>query len=329
MSKNTSKPPAVVFPPEAITPEPLTTSASPLPNQELAGIPSGFIFNEKDKKSPLKASWATAPEGQEFRHNLVELQQKFEELREENQLKANFVNAVVHDIKSPLTVILGVLDMIHQDLNSERKIDNQYYQQLFSDAIQSCQEITNLINDMLDLSKMNKETLQELNLEPCSVSDVLDAAMAVARGFARQARVQLVSSVQNDLPDILVDRKQIHRAIMNLVSNAVKFTPPGGTVELRAGFLNEKRSDALCDYVLISVSDTGEGLSPSESPYVFDAYWQAENGKRKCGTGLGLAIVKRIAVAHGGNVSVRSQLQKGSTFTIMIPVNGSPAVSLK
>ena len=69
--------------------------------------------------------------------------------------------------------------------------------------------------------------------------------------------------------------------------------------------------------------DTGEGLSPEESPYVFDAYWQASNGKRKMGTGLGLAIVKRIAVAHGGNVSVRSQLGKGSSFTIMIPVRES------
>jgi signal transduction histidine kinase len=130
----------------------------------------------------------------------------------------------------------------------------------------------------------------------------------------------LKQQLQANLPPLYLDRKQMHRALMNLVTNAIKFTPQGGSVTLRASFLNEKRRDAMCDYVLLSVVDTGEGLAPDESPYVFDAYWQAQNGKHKTGTGLGLAIVKRIAVAHGGNVSVRSQLGKGSTFTIMIPV---------
>jgi signal transduction histidine kinase len=86
----------------------------------------------------------------------------------------------------------------------------------------------------------------------------------------------------------------------------------------------EKRRDALYDYVLLSVIDTGEGLSPDETPYVFDPYWQAANGRRRVGTGLGLSIVKRIAVAHGGNVSVRSTPGRGSRFTIMIPVLDEP-----
>jgi signal transduction histidine kinase len=115
----------------------------------------------------------------------------------------------------------------------------------------------------------------------------------------------------------------MHRALMNLVGNAIKFTPRGGQVTIRARFLEERRRDAVCDYILLSVIDTGEGLGPEEAPYVFDAYWQASNGKRKVGTGLGLAIVKRIAVAHGGNVSVRSQPGRGSTFTIMIPIRDS------
>ena len=144
--------------------------------------------------------------------------------------------------------------------------------------------------------------------------------MQVASGAARQAGVKLSCKIQANLPNVQLDRKQMHRALMNLVGNAIKFTASGGSVTIRASFLNEKRRDALCDYVLIAVTDTGEGLAPDEAPYVFDAYWQAQNGKRKAGTGLGLAIVKRIAVAHGGNVSVRSQKGKGSTFTIMIPV---------
>ena len=267
-----------------------------------------------------RPTWSPVVEGIELQKRLLELEGIVEELREEGQLKANFINAVVHDIRSPLTVMLGVLDLMNQDLATARPLEETYYQPLLRDALRSCQEVAELLNDMLDLSKMTKQKLLALDSEPMPVSEVIESVMRVAEGVARQAHVKLSCKLQAHLPDVHLDRKQMHRALMNLVTNAIKFTPANGSVTIRASFLNEKRRDAMCDYVLLAVNDTGEGLSPTESPYVFDAYWQAQNGKRKAGTGLGLAIVKRIAVAHGGNVSVRSQLSKGSTFTIMIPV---------
>lgn len=272
---------------------------------------------------PLSA-WPQIAEGVELQKRLAELESLIEELRTEGQLKASFINAVVHDIRSPLTVILGVLDLISDDFKAARPLEQKYYQPLLQDALRSCQEVAGLLNDMLDLSKMTKQKLLSLDCKQIPIAEVVESVMQVAEGAARQAGVELTCKIQANLPPVYIDRKQMHRALMNLVTNAIKFTPKGGSVTVRASFLNEKRRDALCDYVLLAVIDTGEGLAPDESPYVFDAYWQAQNGKRKAGSGLGLAIVKRIAVAHGGNVSVRSQKGKGSTFTVMIPVRDEP-----
>lgn len=296
---------------------------SPLTDYELGiGVEIGKDIDPSyppDSITP-RPNWPSLAEGVELQKRLLELESLVEEMREEGQLKASFINAVVHDIRSPLTVMLGVLDLMNEDLNASRPLEERYYQPLLKDALRSCQEVAGLLNDMLDLSKMTKQKLLALDSESMPVVEVIESVMQVAEGVARQAGVKLSCKIQPNLPEVHLDRKQMHRALMNLVTNAIKFTPANGSVTIRASFLNEKRRDAMCDYVLLSVVDTGEGLSPTESPYVFDAYWQAQNGKRKAGSGLGLAIVKRIAVAHGGNVSVRSQPGKGSTFTIMIPV---------
>lgn len=269
-----------------------------------------------DGREALTAEYASALQ------RLAELEELNEKLREQDRAKAGFISMVVHDIRSPLTVIMGTLDLLHEDLLAGRLVDEQHYQRLFTDSLYNCQEISRLIEDMLELARMREHRLP-LNFERTACPSLIEQALAVASGAARQAGVTLSSELQPMLPPVFVDRNQLHRALMNLVNNAIKFTPHGGHVTIRALILEERRRDAPCDYVLLSVIDTGEGLSPAEAPYVFDAYWQAPNGRRKTGTGLGLAIVKRIAVAHGGNASVRSTPGKGSAFTIMIPVRDS------
>ena len=311
----------------AATPGPIEQLSQPFTEYELGidvalGKPlePGYV---PASALPL-AVWPPIAEGVELQKRLIELESLVDELRAEGQLKASFINAVVHDIRSPLTVILGVIDLMSDDLSAARPLEQKYYQPMLLDALRSCQEVAGLLNDMLDLSKMTKQKLLSLDCEQISVVEVVESVMQVAGGVARQAGVKLSCKIQANLPAVHLDRKQMHRALMNLVTNAIKFTPQDGSVTIRASFLNEKRRDAMCDYVLLAVVDTGEGLGHDESPYVFDAYWQAQNGKRKAGSGLGLAIVKRIAVAHGGNVSVRSQKGKGSAFTIMIPALGEP-----
>lgn len=284
-------------------------------------LPDALIEYQHDLRSGEELA---PPEAglMELARRLNELEEKNDRLREQDRAKAGFISMVVHDIRSPLTVIMGTLDLLHEDLLAGRPLDQQHYQYLFRESLRNCQEIDRLIEDMLQLSRMRESRLP-LNFEPVLCSELIESALAVGAGAARQAGVNLSCELQPDLPSVFVDCKQLHRALMNLVNNAIKFTPRGGRVIIRGRILEERRRDAPCDYVLLSVTDTGEGLTPEESPYIFDAYWQASNGKRKVGTGLGLAIVKRIAVAHGGNVSVRSRPGKGSTFTIMIPVRES------
>lgn len=314
----------------------IVLATTPLPVEKLPPALTDYeVGVEMELGPPMEASyvapaarplteWPQVAEGVELQKRLVELESLIDELRAEGQLKASFINAVVHDIRSPLTVILGVLDLMSEDMKAARPLEQPYYQALLQDALNSCQEVAGLLNDMLDLSKMSKQKLLSLDCEQLAVGEVVESVTQVASGAARQAGVKLSCKIQAELPPVFLDRKQMHRALMNLVTNAIKFTPRDGSVTINASFLNEKRRDALYDYVLLAVVDTGEGLAPDESPYVFDAYWQAQNGKRKAGSGLGLAIVKRIAVAHGGNVSVRSQKGRGSTFTIMIPVLDQP-----
>ncbi|HWQ35953.1 MAG TPA: HAMP domain-containing sensor histidine kinase [Blastocatellia bacterium] len=298
-----------------------------MPGYEM-NVEAGVLLDQPTAEAPLRHQ-ADLKRGEEqhslqaefaaLRRRVGELEEIADRLREQDRAKAGFISMVVHDIRSPLTVIMGTLDLLNEDLTDGRPLDYQHYQHLFRESLRNCQEIDRLIEDMLELSRLRENRLR-LNFEPTACPDLIEEALAVAAGAARQAGITLGSEIQPLLPRVFVDRKQMHRALMNLVNNAIKFTPRGGQVTLRARILEERRSDAPCDYVLLSVSDTGEGLSPEESPYIFDAYWQAPNGKRKAGTGLGLAIVKRIAVAHGGNVSVRSTPGKGSTFTIMIPI---------
>ncbi len=278
---------------------------------------------EREREMLRQTKESLACNYQQLQAQLERLKEENEKLRELDRVKSGFISMVVHDIRSPLTVIVGTLDLLREELATGRPIDYHYYQRLFDESLRNCQEIARLIDDMLTLAQIGERRLV-LNFEPTTMNEIVEEAVQVAAGAARQAEVTLSCEIAAGLPLVYVDRKQMHRALMNLVNNAIKFTPAGGRVTIQARLLEEKRRDAPCDYVLLSVVDTGEGLAPEEAPYVFDAYWQASNGKWKTGTGLGLAIVKRIAVAHGGNASVRSQLGKGSTFTIMIPVREGP-----
>ncbi|MFN7926663.1 MAG: histidine kinase dimerization/phospho-acceptor domain-containing protein [Blastocatellia bacterium] len=158
-----SSAPAIVL---ATTPIPVENLTAALTDYEVGiemelGPPmeAGFI------PPPPKAlaNWPQVGEGVELQKRLVELEGLIDELRAEGQLKASFINAVVHDIRSPLTVILGVLDLMSEDLKASRPLEQPYYQALLQDALNSCQEVAGLLNDMLDLSKMTKQKLLSLD----------------------------------------------------------------------------------------------------------------------------------------------------------------------
>ncbi len=169
-----------------------------------------------------------------------------------------------------------------------------------------------LINDLLDLVRMESGRM-EVKREPLELTDFIKGLASAARQVADDKRIKLETWVASELGAVLADRDKLEKILLNLLFNALKFTPAGGRVDLRA----EKKGD---DLVLL-VKDTGMGISPKDLPYVFDRFWQADGSARRKyqGVGIGLSLVKELTEIQGGKVSVESEEGKGTTFTVQFP----------
>ncbi|MBX7223168.1 MAG: response regulator [Blastocatellia bacterium] len=255
------------------------------------------------------------------------LEEANEKLQELERLRNEFTNAIVHDIRSPLGSVISTLELIEMELQSRRP-DFAELRELNTGARQVCEKLISLINELLDFSKLEAGSLQ-MSTIPMAPHDILTEAAEGWSLVARRKNIILSYGCDTQLPKVLVDPKNLQRALMNLISNAIKFTPEGGHIWLEAREIEGQQVNLGQRYLVFSVIDSGEGIPAQELPYVFDPYYQARSRTGALGTGLGLAIVKRIAAAHGGNVSVRSQVGIGSAFSIVIPVppEESPAVS--
>ena len=169
-----------------------------------------------------------------------------------------------------------------------------------------------LINDLLDLVRLESGRM-EVKREPLEVAEFVKGLASAARQVADDKRLRLETFVDPALGTVLADRDKLEKIVLNLVFNALKFTPAGGRVELRA----EKQGEEL----VLTVADTGMGISEKNLPHVFDRFWQADgSSKRKYqGVGIGLALVKELVEIQGGKVTVQSQEGKGTTFTVTLP----------
>ncbi|MFJ1805190.1 MULTISPECIES: ATP-binding protein [unclassified Streptomyces] len=229
--------------------------------------------------------------------------------RLEEQRKV-MVSDVAHELRAPLSNIRGWLEAAHDGLAVP---DPAFVSSLLEEAVQ----LQHLINDLQDLGAADAGALR-LHLEPVSVGDLLGQVAAAHQGPAETAGVSLEVSTKPGVPlppPIEADPVRLRQAVSNLLSNAVRHTPPGGRVTLRS-YLTEAG-----DEVAVEVSDTGSGIPADDLPHVFDRFWRAEKSRNRStgGSGLGLAIVLRLAEAHGGTASVTSTEGKGSVFTLRLP----------
>lgn len=228
--------------------------------------------------------------------------------KELDALKSEFVATVSHDLRSPLTLIRGyatMLDMVgelnDQQINYVRKI------------IGGVENISHLVNNLLDLGRI--EAGVDLQLELVPVYDVVEQVTSSLQLQATQKRIQLKTEFpQETIPLLEADQALLQQALYNLVENGVKYTEPGGKVQLRI--------DSRQDYMAFVISDTGIGISPMDQPRLFEMFYRGAHqaSRGQSGTGLGLAIVKSIVERHGGKVWVESKLGKGSTFFMIIPL---------
>jgi signal transduction histidine kinase len=230
-------------------------------------------------------------------------------LRELSEMKEEFLALTTHDLRSPLTVISGVINFFTSgrlgDLTPEQK-------NMVSMMERNTQSLIELVNDLLDASKLESGTMR-LDLASIELGGLVRELREGMLPMAREKGIALEESVPEDLPPLVADRPKLRRVLVNLLSNALKFTPKGGRVEVSAA--PEGR------FVRVSVSDTGVGVAPEDMERLFDKYEQARSRATRSekGTGLGLYITRQLVELHGGKIEARSELGKGSTFSFTIP----------
>ncbi len=232
-----------------------------------------------------------------------------------SRAKDEFLASMSHELRTPLASVLMASESLRQHVYgplSERQA------QVLKSMEESGHHLLELINDILDLSKIEAGKLT-LTLEPVPVRQLAEAALRMLRASIQGKQLQV--SVQIEPAELVVeaDTRRLRQMLLNLLSNAVKFTPAGGRIGIQAGFSTRR------DEVLLTVWDTGIGIDPADFSKVFRPFAQLDSSlaRRYGGTGLGLALVMRMAELHGGGISLQSEMQKGSAFTLRLPVRPS------
>ncbi len=229
--------------------------------------------------------------------------------KEIDKLKNELVATVSHDLKTPLSAIkgyIGLLEMTEQV--SER--GSLYIER----AKKAVEDMTNLIDDLLNVARIDAGI--RLEREKCSILDIIQGVVEKYRVLSDNKRIQVNIDIPSELPTLYIDPQRITQVIGNLVSNAIKYTPEDGQACVRARVNG--------DFVYVDVEDTGIGIPDQAIPTLFDKFTRVSGeAEKQEGTGLGLYIVRKLVEAHGGKISVSSQLGKGSTFTFSLPLKVS------
>ena len=243
-----------------------------------------------------------------------EIQDKSRQLEVANRHKSEFLANMSHELRTPLNAIIGFSEVLSEQMFGEV---NDKQMEYLHDIHSSGQHLLTLINDVLDLSKIEAGRM-ELELSCFDLGLLLENSLTLVRERAQRNGLTLALQVDDGLEEWVADARKVKQVVVNLLSNAVKFTPTGGSVTVRAMRL----ANGGDTQVELSVIDTGVGIAPEEQAMVFEEFRQASGDylRKAEGTGLGLSLAKRFVELHGGTIRVESQPGKGSTFAVTLPL---------
>src|ERR1041384_5082630 len=285
-------------------------------------------FHDRDRR--LQGVFAAARDVTELKRFEQTLQQKNAELEDASRMKSEFLANMSHELRTPLNAIIGFSEVLGDGLMGNLTEQQRGY---VGDIFRAGKHLLSLINDILDLSKVEAGKMM-LDLESVQVSSLLVNSLSIIKGQAAARHGRLDMVVPEQLGSIRADARQGKQIVYNLLSNAVKFTVEGGQVTLKAAIVARAevgtasdgwpaRSFPLSpsehsDFLMISVKDSGIGISPEALEHLFKPFTQVDSGlaRKFEGTGLGLVMVKLLAELHGGTVAVESAVDKGSSFTL-------------
>ncbi|HZM36970.1 MAG TPA: GAF domain-containing protein [Burkholderiales bacterium] len=239
-----------------------------------------------------------------------EIQEKSAQLEVANKHKSDFLANMSHELRTPLNAIIGFSEVLLERMFGEV---NEKQVEYLKDIHESGRHLLSLINDILDLSKIEAGRM-ELELSSFHLPSAISNAMTLVRERAQRHGIQLGMQIDPRLGGFEADERKVKQILLNLLSNAVKFTPDGGRVDVVAKLDTDK--------VEIAVKDTGVGIAAEDQPAVFEEFKQvgADYTRKAEGTGLGLALTKRLVELHGGEIALESEPGKGSTFTVKLPL---------
>jgi signal transduction histidine kinase len=238
-----------------------------------------------------------------------EIEDKSRQLEVASQHKSEFLANMSHELRTPLNAIIGFSEVLSERMFGEI---NEKQAEYLGDILESGQHLLSLINDILDLSKIEAGRME---LEPTEfkLPSAIENTLILVRERAHRRGIALVRTVDEAPGMIYADERKVKQVLLNLLSNALKFTPEGGQIDVRSRVNNGATE--------ISVTDTGVGIAPEDQEAVFEEFRQVGTASKKVeGTGLGLAISRKFIELHGGRIWVESQVGKGSTFAFTLPL---------
>ena len=244
-----------------------------------------------------------------------ELQTANRSLEEIDKRKTDFLNMVAHDLRTPLTSIRSYSDLLLRYGGRSDKDREEYADIIKKESVR----LSKLIDDFLDISKIG-EGIVDYNYQKLDIKEVLDHFVKLFQGEGKAHNIKINCETQENLPYVLGDKERLGQVFSNLLSNAIKFTPPEGSVNIKASCVEINKNSSEDQYIKISVSDTGVGIPKESLSTIFEKFVQVNRKDIKAtrGSGLGLTIVKDIIQHHGGNIAAESENGEGTTFTFTI-----------
>jgi len=231
-----------------------------------------------------------------------------EQLEMKEKSRKQLLADIAHELRNPLSIVQGNLEAW---LDGVIKPSPDQIASVYDETIL----LNRLVSDLRELSLAEAGQLK-LRLEQSNLGELINAEITVFNVRCQEKRVQLVADVAENLPQVSIDQDRIRQVLHNLLENALRYSPVGGTISVKAQSENE-------GYITISISDAGTGIDPADLPYIFDHFYKADRSRQRGygGAGIGLALVKKYVELHGGRVWVESQVGKGSTFYFTLPVS--------
>ncbi len=268
-----------------------------------------------DAPMPVLGSVLLRPLGDGLRATLERLAAALAAQRE-------LTGAVSHELRTPLASLKALVDTLRDGALEDPPAATHFLERMEIEV----DEMTQMVQELLELSRIESGQVP-LRLFPTTIAALVEPVVERLQPQAERAQLTLHLFLESKLPEVLVDTDRIRTVLLNLLHNAIKFTPAGGTIIVRARLSAESLPGVAPDVVVISVTDSGIGIPAEEVPRIFERFYKADRARSGGGTGLGLAIAKHTVHAHNGQIWVESTEQIGSTFFFTLPLVHIPLIS--